>query len=218
MSQVYLCPSNRSPHVLETALGAEGRQIESDRPNQHNSLGLNAMRWPRLVHLPSTATPCLTKGRTPNSMAFSPAYTDLVVAIDLSRSVDVKGPDGSTEFQKNVEGVSHLLAEVSPGTHVTVFGITDRSFAQPYVPMSASVPDDAGYFGARIAAARQALVQAWKERSANLVPKFPGKEILGALELASQIFNQPDREQNKMLTGGDSPEMTTTAFFISNLA
>ena len=39
-----------------SALGAEGRQFESDRPDQYYSLGTNAMRGLRLAHLPFAAT------------------------------------------------------------------------------------------------------------------------------------------------------------------
>lgn len=115
---------------------------------------------------------------------------DLVIALDLTRSTDVKGPDGKTEFQKNVEGVTGVLAQVPAGSHVTVIGITDRSFAQPYILLSASVPDDPGYFGDRLVAAHRSLIHAWTARSARLQPIFPATDILGAMELVGQIFDQ----------------------------
>jgi hypothetical protein len=88
----------------------------------------------------------------------------------LTKSVAVKGPDGTTEFQKNVAGVTRVIAEVPAGAHVAVIGITDRSFAQPYILLSATVPNDAGYFGERLSAARNELVRVWKLRSAQLHP------------------------------------------------
>jgi hypothetical protein len=126
----------------------------------------------------------------PHALAATPQRLNLVVAFDLSRSVDVKNPDGTTEFQKNVDGVTGVLAQVPAGSHVTVIGITDRSFAQPYILLSASILDDPGYFGERLSAAQRELVRVWKQRSAKLQPKFSGTDILGAFELASQIFNQ----------------------------
>jgi hypothetical protein len=114
---------------------------------------------------------------------------DLIVAIDLTQSVAVAGPDRKTEFQKNVEGVSRVLAEVPAGTQVTIIGITDHSFAQPYILMSARTSADPGYFGERLNAARSQLVRGWKLRSAHLEAHFKRTDILGALELASQILS-----------------------------
>lgn len=64
---------------------------------------------------------------------------DLAVAIDLTQSVAVVGPDGKTEFQKNAKGVSRVLADVPAGERVTIIGITDHSFSQPYILMCAEV-------------------------------------------------------------------------------
>jgi hypothetical protein len=115
---------------------------------------------------------------------------NLVVAIDLTKSVDVKGPDGTTEFQKNVDGVTRILAGVPVGARVSIIGITDHSFAQPYILLSAKVPDDPGYFGERLSVARTELVRVWKLRSSRLQPSYSSTDILGALSLASQIFHQ----------------------------
>ena len=83
---------------------------------------------------------------------------------------------------------------------MTVIGITDHSFAQPYILLSATVPDDPGYFGERLSTARTALVRAWKLRSVKLQPNFSSTDILGALILASQIFDQrPSNEDLKAL-------------------
>jgi hypothetical protein len=113
-----------------------------------------------------------------------------VVAIDLTQSVAVPGPDGKTEFQKNVDGVTHLLAQAPAGSRITVIGITDHSFAQTYILLSARIPEDAGYFGERLTAARAQLVRAWGERSGHLSAHFHETDILGALQLASEIFDQ----------------------------
>ena len=106
---------------------------------------------------------------------------NLVVAIDLTRSVATAGPDGKSEYQKNVEGVGRLLAKSPAGSRISVIGITDHSFVQPYILLSARIPDDPGYFGERLNAARSQLVQAWKRRAAHLEPDFRETDILGAL-------------------------------------
>jgi hypothetical protein len=93
--------------------------------------------------------------------------TNLVIAIDLSQSVAVVGPDQKTEFQKNVDGVTKLLTQVPADSRVTIIGITDKSFAQPDILLAATIPSDAGYFGERLKAAQLQIMRAWKLRSRN---------------------------------------------------
>lgn len=124
---------------------------------------------------------------------------NMVVAIDLSRSVAGVGPDGRSDFEKNIDGVTRLLSDLPSGAHVTVIAITDHSFAQPYILMQTHVPDDAGYFGEQLTAARNQLVRAWKLRSAHLDARFPQTDIVGALQLAAQIFAQHPNSWRKTL-------------------
>jgi hypothetical protein len=102
-----------------------------------------------------------------------------------------------------------LLAQVPSGSRVTVIGITDHSFAQPYILMQANIPADAGYFGERLTAARSQLVRAWKLRSARLDPHFLQTDILGALQLAAQIFaQQPDAGRRMLILFSDMRQRT----------
>lgn len=52
----------------------------------------------------------------------------MVIAIDLTQSVATAGPDGKSDFQKNIEGVTRVLWQVPAGARVMVIGITDHSF------------------------------------------------------------------------------------------
>ena len=131
--------------------------------------------------------------------ALAQERTNLVIAIDLSQSVAVVGPDQKTEFQKNVDGVTNLLAQVPADSRVTVIGITDKSFAQPNILLSAAIPGDAGYFGERLKAAQLQLVRAWKARSAQLKPDFRRTDIIGALAVVSQIFSERNDSGQKVL-------------------
>lgn len=117
-------------------------------------------------------------------------HLDLVIAIDLTRSVAVLGPDDKSEYQKNVDGVARVLSQVPAGSRVTVIGITDHSFSQPYILLSAKVGADTGYFGERLNSARNQLHRAWKVRAAQLNPHFVHTDVFGALKLASQVFAQ----------------------------
>jgi hypothetical protein len=132
-----------------------------------------------------------------------------VLAIDLTQSVAPTGPDGKSEFQKNIDGVARLLSRVPAGTRITIIGITDHSFAQPYILMSARIPDDAGYFGERLAAARNQLVHAWKQRGGHLTPRFQQTDLLGALQLAGDIFTQqPDDSHRTLVIFSDMRQST----------
>jgi hypothetical protein len=113
---------------------------------------------------------------------------ELVILLDLSKSVGAKGPDRQSEFQKNVGAVSQVLRQAPAGAHVTVAAITNDSFAQPYFLLSAQVTSDTGYFEEKIDAARRRLDNEWKRRSREIAPSFAGTDLLGAFLVAGQIF------------------------------
>src|SRR5690242_2788672 len=109
---------------------------------------------------------------------------ELVILIDLSQSVGARAPVGRSEFQQNVVAISRVLRQVPTGAHVTIIGLTDDSFSQPYRPLSATVAAEPGYFGEKLPAARQRLDGTWRARSRDLAPSFPGTDIFGALLVA----------------------------------
>jgi len=124
---------------------------------------------------------------------------DVVVLLDLSQSVAFKGYSGETEFQKNIAGVSRVVSSLPAGSNVTVFGITDDSFGKPYQLLQAQLSSDEGYFKERLAHGRAELLRAWQMRARNLKPEFPQTDILGALLLASQHFEQTRRGCQRVL-------------------
>jgi len=136
----------------------------------------------------------LGAGRT-----FAQDRLNLVVDIDLTVSETVKDHDGQTQFEKNVAGVERLLASVPTGTKVTVIGISEDSFGQPYILLSAEVSDNPGYFSERLAAARQQLARAWQKRAAQLEPRARRTDVLGSLLTASELFRQNPRSQKNVL-------------------
>jgi hypothetical protein len=126
-------------------------------------------------------------------------HSTTVIAIDLSGSVETPGPDGKTEYQKNVDGVTKVLSQLTGGSTVSVIGITDRSYAQPYILLSARIPDDSGYFGERLAAARTQLIHSWIQRSAHFAHSFTTTDILGAIRLANDFFVREGNAEHKTL-------------------
>ena len=125
--------------------------------------------------------------------------TNLVIALDLSTSEAPKGHDGITQFDKNVNAIGQLLAKTSTGTKLTVIGITENSFGDPFVLLSAQISNDAGYFGEKVARARSELVRVWNERARRIRPNAKGTDILGAVLLATEIFKEDSTPTNKIL-------------------
>lgn len=135
-------------------------------------------------------------------------HLTLVVMLDLTGSMAVAGHDGKTELNKNIDAVTRVLAEMPAGSHVTVFGITDNSFAQPYMLLSADIADDPGYFNERIGQARRSLVQVWQKRSKSLKSGFARTDILGALLLAAQLFHGLPHGNNVIIIFSDMRQNT----------
>jgi hypothetical protein len=126
-------------------------------------------------------------------------HLNLVVEIDLSSSVAAKGHDDKTEFEKNLAAITRLLSQVPSNSRVTILGITENSFSQPYVLLSAKTMGDKGYFGEKLAGARQQIIRVWRDRSAHLQPNAPGTDILGSLVVAGQILQQAPHVERKVL-------------------
>jgi hypothetical protein len=138
------------------------------------------------------------------SRAYAAEPLKLVVAVDLTASVGrASGLDQRTELQRDVASVGKLLATVPAGSWVTVIGITDRSFAQPYVLLSARLDVNEGYFKERITNAHQQLLTTWQKRSQSLVENFKQTDLLGALVMSSQVFEPKEGHRNVLVIFSD---------------
>jgi hypothetical protein len=131
--------------------------------------------------------------------SFAATGPTIVIAVDLSKSEGVKDATGNTEFKKNIEAVTRVLANAAQGSQIRIVAITDHSFTQPYILLSAKIPEERGYFGERLRGARAELVRVWKSRTAHLMPSFPGTDLIGALFLASDIFQRDASASDKLL-------------------
>jgi hypothetical protein len=128
---------------------------------------------------------------------------NLVIALDLTQSVATKGTDQKQEFQKNLDAVARLLAASPAGARITVLGITDRSFSQPSILLSAELSDDPGYFGERLQAARSRLANAFRERAKDLHPDSRQNRRRGALMVASDLFRGSSERRNILVVFSD---------------
>src|SRR5207245_956402 len=140
--------------------------------------------------------------------AVSVQRLNLVIHLDLSQSVAVTAPDQTQEFEKDFAAVTRLLAQVPAGSRITVLGITDRSFAQPDILLSAELSDDSGYFGERLQAARLHLVAAFQERAKHMHPASPKTDILGILLVAADLFRPSPGRRNVLVIFSDMRQDT----------
>jgi hypothetical protein len=139
---------------------------------------------------------------------------NLVVAIDLTASVaGASGLDHKTELQRDVASVEKLLATLPAGSRVTVIGITDRSFAQPYVILSAHLDGNEGYFKERLQKAHEQLLATWQKRSQSLVENFKQTDLLGALVMSSQVFEPKEGHRDVLVIFSDMRHETRALNF-----
>jgi hypothetical protein len=131
---------------------------------------------------------------------------NLVIALDLTQSVAVGAAGQRQEFVKNVEAAGQILVQATPGSHVTVLGISDQSFGEPIMLLDARIPEDAGYFQERLASARRTLAQTWFARAKSLHPRFTHTDIVGALLLASQILQAEPKGRAILIIFSDMRE------------
>jgi len=133
---------------------------------------------------------------------------ELVILIDLSQSVGARAPDGRSEFQQNVVAISRVLRQVPTGAHVTIIGLTDDSFSEPYRPLSATVAAEPGYFGEKLSAARQRLDGTWRARPAKQLSEsglFDGQGVTKLAKPRPEILYYDPRSH-----GIDQEDPSTT--------
>jgi hypothetical protein len=148
------------------------------------------------------------------SRAYAAEPLNLVVALDLTASVaGARGLDQKTELQHDVSAVGKLLATIPADSRVTVIGITDRSFARPYVLLSAHVDGNEGYFKERIASAHRQLLATWQKRSQGLLENFQQTDLLGALVMSAQVFEPKAGHRNVLVIFSDMRHETRSLNF-----
>jgi hypothetical protein len=138
-----------------------------------------------------------------SSRVFAQESTNMVILVDLSRSVAVHGQQGDSPCKENFKAVGRVLENVPAGTKITILGITADSFGDPDILLSASVNTNPGYFGEKLTNARQRLEQTWQKRSEQLECDAGATDILGALLIASEIFKEKPAPHSELIIFSD---------------
>jgi hypothetical protein len=117
---------------------------------------------------------------------------NIVIALDLTQSVSSRGYDGKTDFEKNVDAACKLITQLPPGAKFTVLAITDRSFAQPYILLQKTLPEDKGplQFQDRIALAKTRAASELQRLASSSEHSIPHTDVFGALILAADILGR----------------------------
>jgi hypothetical protein len=191
-------------HAAELkAREAEGAEFEERFRRDFSRAVLNRARKGALRRLPLPIV-LLLLALYGHEHVLAQDRVNLVVAVDLTGSVaKARGLDGKTEPDRDTAGVSQVLASAPAGAKVTVIGITDKSFSQPYVLLSAQIASDEGYFKERIALVRQMLVQSWQKRCTNPISRFQRTDLLGSLLVAAQLFQTSPGWRNVLVIFSD---------------
>jgi hypothetical protein len=129
------------------------------------------------------------------------AGVEVVIALDLTQSVAGRGYDGKTDYEKNVDAACRLITQLPPGSQLTVFAITDKSFSQPYMLLRRELPTDKGplQFQDRIAIAKAQGAAELRKLALSSPRSFTHTDIFGALILAADILGQSNRRKALVL-------------------
>jgi len=138
-----------------------------------------------------------------SSRVFAQESTNMVILVDLSKSVAVKDPPGETLCRKNFKAIGRVLETVPAGSRITILGITADSFGSPDILLSAQIGSEPGYFREKLLSAHQTLRATWQTRSERLECNARGTDILGALMVASQIFKRSPANQSELYIFSD---------------
>jgi hypothetical protein len=131
-------------------------------------------------------------GETNHRASSTAIQENIVIALDLTQSVSSKGYDGKTDFEKNVDAACKLITQLPAGASFTILAITDRSFAQPYILLQKTLPEDKGplQFQDRIALAKTRAASELQRLASSSQHSIPHTDVLGALILAADILGR----------------------------
>ena len=115
------------------------------------------------------------------------------------QSVAVKGSEWEERISKECRWGDSCSLAGSRRYTVTIIGITDHSFSQPYILFSATDSDDPGYFGERLGAARNQLSEYGSSAALAFNPSFASTESSALYSGEPDIRSAPSGGERRRL-------------------
>jgi hypothetical protein len=143
-----------------------------------------------------------------SARVFAQDSSNMVILVDLSKSVAANNEKNSSPCKKNFKAVGRVLENVPADAKITILGITADSFGDLNVLLSAKVSSNRGYFGEKLLIAHQKLEDEWRKRSEHLECNARGTDILGAVCVAGQIFKTYPATHSELLIFSDMRQNT----------
>jgi hypothetical protein len=134
--------------------------------------------------------------------------SDTVAEIDLSLSEKKTGVSGLNAFQGNIMAIERIIQLLAPGETFYVIGITSNSLTDPLILLQAKLSEKAGYFSERLKRNRSIILASWRKTARKLKPFARETDILGSLELASELLRSSKDKTLYVLSDGKN--CTTT--------
>lgn len=127
---------------------------------------------------------------------------DTVVGIDVSLSEDQTSVTGKNSLEANKRMVESAIHTLTPGETIHVVGITANSRADPWIIFSARIGKDPGFFSEKLKKGRAIIVASWRHTARGLKLFSKNTDILGFMEIASDLLRHSERKRLILLSDG----------------
>ncbi|HYR88534.1 MAG TPA: hypothetical protein VE422_30925 [Terriglobia bacterium] len=133
--------------------------------------------------------------------AYARSHNAVVVLSDLTISVAEKGYDGRSESDNNWLAITDLIKVLPEHTTVTVVGISDQSFARPYVLLRGDIPvrNETLPLVNPTQIAKQRILRQIQDQRQQFTPRFKDTDLFGAIKYAGEILRDAPPGSTKSL-------------------
>jgi hypothetical protein len=130
---------------------------------------------------------------------------DLLEALDYSATSKATGYDGTAANAQNIDAAARIIASLPGGSRVTVFAISDQSFARPLVLMAGEIPNSPGKLREydQITATRNRLAATLRRVAPSIKPDYQRTDILGFLMVTGMAFRNTPRMRRVLVIHSD---------------
>lgn len=130
---------------------------------------------------------------------------DVLEALDYSATSKATSYDGIAAHAQNIEAAARIIGSLPAGSQISVFVISDQSFARPLVLVTGGIPASPGKLHEydQIAAARNRLAATIRHVAQSVKPDYPKTDLLGFLMVAGMAFGNTPRMRHVLVIHSD---------------